>query len=151
MISLLSKAFSFFIFALLSSVSMAAEQVDKTALSSKTLSSSPVDTGAIVETLLGLLLVLAIIAFLAWLLRKTGQFNASSNRDMQIIASLSLGPRERAVLLQVGKQQILVGVTSQQVQTLHVLEEAIDTENKQSHSSGFADKLQQIMQQKGKS
>jgi len=151
MISLLSKAFSFFIFVSLSSLSMAAEQVDKTALSSKTLSSSPVDTGAIVETLLGLLLVLAIIAFLAWLLRKTGQFNASSHRDMQIIASLSLGPRERAVLLQVGQQQILVGVTSQQVQTLHVLEEAINTDNKQSNSSGFADKLQQIMQQKGKS
>ena len=130
---------------------MAAEQVEKTAIASKTLSSSPVSTGALVETLLGLLLVLAVIAFLAWLLRKTNQLHTAANSDMHIISSLALGPRERAVLLQVGKQQILVGVTSQQVQTLHVLEEPINSENKQTSPSRFADKLQQMMQQKGKS
>jgi len=148
--TLLTKALNFLAFFLLSSISIAAEG-DKTTLASKTLSTSPVSTGALVETLLGLLLVLAVIAFLAWLLRKTGQFHTASNSDMHIIASLALGPRERAVLLQVGEQQLLVGVTSQHVQTLHVLDEPVQTNNKQAHPSGFADKLQQILQQKGKS
>jgi len=151
MISMLTRIFSFFTLALISSISFAAEQVDKTDLASKTLSSPPVSTSALIETLLGLLLVLAIIAFLAWLLRKTGQFQTSANSEMHIVASLALGPRERAILLQVGKEQILVGVTPQQVQKLHVLEEPINTANKQSNSSSFADKLQQMMQQKGKS
>ncbi|NOQ93331.1 MAG: flagellar biosynthetic protein FliO [Methylophaga sp.] len=151
MMTLLTKVSSFFTLLLLSSFSMAAGLDDKTSLASKTLSSPPVSTGALVETLLGLLLVLAIIAFLVWLLRKTGQFQTSSNSEMHIVANLALGPRERAILLQVGKQQILVGVTSQHVQTLHVLDEPINTDNKQSNSSRFADKLQQMMQQKGKS
>jgi len=151
MISMLTKVFSLFALACLSSLSFAAEQADKTGLASKTLSTPPVSTSALIETLLGLLLVLAIIAFLAWLLRKTGQFQASSNSQMHIVASLALGPRERAVLLQVGEEQILVGVTSQQIQKLHVLKEPINTDNKQSISSSFADKLQQMMQQKGKS
>jgi len=151
MIALLTKAFSFSTFLLLSSLSIAAEQSEKTLLTSKTLNTSPISSGALIETLLGLLLVLAIIAFLVWLLRKTGQFQTASNREVHIISSIALGTRERAVLLQVGKQQILVGVTSQNVQTLHVLEEPISTDNKQSSSSNFSDKLHQMMQQKGKS
>ncbi len=151
MISLLTHTFSFITLFMLSSLSMAAEQLEKIPLASKTLSSSPVSTGVLVETLLGLLLVLAVIAFLAWLLRKTNQFHTAANSDMHIISSLALGPRERAVLLQVGKEQVLVGVTSQQIHTLHVLAEPINTQNKPVHSSRFADKLQQMMQQKGKS
>ncbi len=115
----------------------------------KTLSNSPVSGSALLQTFGGLLLVLAIIAFLAWLLRRTGQFNSAANGEMKIIASLSLGSREKAVLLQVGEQQILVGVTAQQVQTLHVLEHAINTKtNPDSSLPSFADKLQQMMKQR---
>ena len=119
----------------------------------KTLSGSPINSGALLETIGGLLLVLALIAFLAWLLRRTGQFNSAANGEMKIIAGLSLGSREKAVLLQVGEQQILVGVTPQNVQTLHILEKNIDTQNKgKAVATGFADKLQQIMkQQRGES
>jgi flagellar protein FliO/FliZ len=117
----------------------------------KILTSSPVNTGAMLETLLGLVLVLACIAFLAWLLRRTGRFNSSGGGEMKIIAGLSLGPRERAILLQVGEKQILVGVTAQQIQTLHVLEQPINTSKEQTDSSSFADRLQQMMQQRGKS
>ena len=79
-------------------------------------------------------------------MRRTGQFNSAANGEMKIIAGLSLGTREKAILLQVGTQQILVGVTSQHVQTLHVLENNIETKNKAKIvSSSFADKLQQMM------
>lgn len=117
----------------------------------KMLTTSPVNTGAMLETLLGLVLVLACIAFLAWLLRRTGRFNSAASGEMKIIAGLSLGPRERAILLQVGEKQILVGVTAQQVQTLHVLEQPINTSKEQSETTSFADRLQQIVQQRGQS
>lgn len=118
----------------------------------KTLSGSPINSGALLETFGGLLLVLALIAFLAWLLRRTGQFNSAANGEMKIIAGLSLGSREKAILLQVGDQQILVGVTAQNIQTLHVLEKNLETQNKANVTTGFADKLQQMMkQQRGES
>ena len=121
-------------------------------LAAKTLTTPPVTTSALLETLLGLFAVLACIAFLAWLLRRTGRFQTTANGEMKIITSLALGPRERAVLLQVGEQQILLGVTSQQVQTLHILETPVSTTNPKSNSNtNFAEKFQQVMQQRAKS
>jgi len=144
--SLFIRISCFFSLFLWDNISFSAEQV-----ASKILTPSPVTTGALLQTLLGLILVISIIAFLAWLLRRTGRFQMSTNGELKIIASLALGPRERAVLLQVGKQQLLVGVTTQQIQTLHILDENITTEHKRSDkiSSSFAEKLQYIMQQHG--
>ena len=115
----------------------------------KTLSSSPITTGVLLETLSGLVLVLLIIALIAWFLRKYGQFQSSSNNDIYIISNLALGSRERAVLLQVADQQILVGVTTQQINTLYILDKNIETENKIKASPHFAERLQQMMQQRG--
>jgi flagellar protein FliO/FliZ len=131
-------------------IGFAAEQ-SKT-LAAKTLTTPPVSTSALLETLLGLFVVLACIAFLAWLLRRTGRFQTTANGEMKIITSLALGPRERAVLLQVGEQQILVGVTSQHVQTLHILETPVSTTTiKNNSNTTFAERFQQVMQQRTKS
>lgn len=113
--------------------------------------SSPVTASTLLETLFGLLLVLATIAFVAWLLRRTNRFTSSANGQMRIIAGLSLGPRERAMLLQVGEQQILVGVTAHQIQTLHVLESPLVDNKAESNNPNFGERLQQILQQRGQS
>lgn len=140
------------IFSLCSSTLLFAAENSEQNTTLRTLATPPVSTSVLLETLFGLFLVLSSIAFLAWLLRRTGgRFNATANGQMKIIAGLSLGPRERAVLLQVGEQQILVGVTAQHVQTLHVLETNLDVKNANSTSSGFAEKLQSIMKQRGQS
>tara|TARA_R110002050_G_scaffold9504_1_gene33339 strand:- start:495046 stop:495498 length:453 start_codon:yes stop_codon:yes gene_type:complete len=144
------KAVGIFWLSLWSVIVFSAEQSN--ALATKTLSTPPVSTGALLETLLGLFIVLGCIAFLAWLLRRTGRFQTTANGEMKIITSLALGPRERAVLLQVGEQQILLGVTSQSVQTLHILDTPVSTNTiKENTSSNFAEKFQQIMQQRAKS
>ncbi|OUR64994.1 flagellar biosynthetic protein FliO [Methylophaga sp. 42_25_T18] len=127
----------------------AAETSD--AITAKTLTTPTLSSGAIVETLLGLTLVLAIIILLAWLIKRTNRFQATANGEMKIIAGLPLGPRERAILLQVGEQQILVGVTAQHVQTLHILETPINTEQTKRTPIDFADKFQQILKQRSKS
>jgi len=121
------------------------------AIIAKTLTTPTLSSGAIVETLLGLILVLAIIILLAWLIKRTNRFQATANGEMKIIAGLPLGPRERAILLQVGEQQILVGVTAQHVQTLHILETPINTEKTKRTPIDFADKFQQILKQRSKS
>jgi flagellar protein FliO/FliZ len=45
---------------------------------------------------------------------------------IDVIADIPLGQKERAVLLKVGKAQILIGVAPGRVNTLHVLAEPID-------------------------
>ena len=60
----------------------------------------------------GLILVVAIIFGLAWMLKKLNINQASQNGLIRIVAGLSIGTRDRIVLLQVGDEQILVGLTA---------------------------------------
>jgi flagellar protein FliO/FliZ len=82
--------------------------------------------GSLGEVTLALLLVLAAVFAAAWLLRRVRGFSRAGSAALDVIADLPLGPRERAVLLRVGKTQLLVGVAPGRVNTLHVLDEAIE-------------------------
>jgi len=52
--------------------------------------------------------------------------NRASSDALDVISTLPLGQKERAVLVRVGKQQILLGVAPGRVTTLHVLTEPVD-------------------------
>ena len=84
---------------------------------------SPLAGGALLETVLGLLLVLALILGLAWAIRRFGKLPLAGKGMISILGGVSLGPRERAVLLQVGETRLLVGVAPGRVETLYVLEQ----------------------------
>jgi flagellar protein FliO/FliZ len=122
----------------------AAEQTD----TARTLSESPVSASSLLQTLLGLILVLVCIALVAWLLKRSNSFHTAANGKMKVIAGLPLGTRERAVLVQVGEEQLLLGVTPQQINLLHKLDTPLEVES--ANNSDFAGKLRQIMQQRGK-
>ncbi len=82
--------------------------------------------GSLVQVTLSLGLVLAIIFIAAWLVRRMRTFNRVAPGAIEILADVALGTKERAVLLQVGKQQLLVGVAPGRVSTLHVLNEPVE-------------------------
>ena len=124
---------------------LAAEESSKSP--SVTMPASPLNAGTLLETLLGLVLVLGCIVLVAWLLKRTSGFSSSANGELKIIAGIALGAREKAILLQVGEQQILVGVTPQQIRTLHVLPEAV-SQNTSSKENAFADRLKQVLKQR---
>ena len=86
-----------------------------------------VSSGNLVQVTLGLLMVLALIVGIAWLLRRYGRLQSAASGSLKIIGGLSIGSRERVVLLQVGDTQLLVGVAPGRVQTLHVLDEPLTT------------------------
>jgi len=83
--------------------------------------SSVLGVGELLQVSLGLTLVLFAIAFSAWLLRRFTRLGGAMGGTLRILGGVSLGGRERVILLQVGEQQILVGVAPGRVQTLHVL------------------------------
>lgn len=77
-------------------------------------------TGPLVRMVVSLAAVLALVAGLAWLLRRFrgGQLQGGL---IQIVSGLSLGPKERVVLLRVGDEEVLVGLTPSGISPLHVM------------------------------
>lgn len=76
----------------------------------------------IVQWSLGLLMVLGAFFLCIWAVRKLSGFNASGADKMRVVGGISLGMREKVFLLQVGKKQLVLGVTPGRIQTLQVLE-----------------------------
>lgn len=113
--------------------------------------SEPVGTGDFVQMFLGLLLVLGIIFGMAWLIRRMGSFQQMSHGALRVLGGLSVGQRERIVLIQVGEQQLLIGLAPGHIRTLHVLEQPVTiNQAKGEAGGGFAERLQAALQGKVK-
>jgi flagellar protein FliO/FliZ len=74
---------------------------------------------------MALLLVLGLILGLAWLLKRMPGSAFRQSEQLKIIASLPLGAKERAVVVQVGDQQLLLGVSAGSVTLLQTLPEPL--------------------------
>ena len=83
--------------------------------------------GQLTQLVLGLLLVLGLIFFLAWLLRRVQQAGpAGKGQVIELIGSRALSPRDRLLLVQVGNEQILLGLSPGTITALHVLKEPVE-------------------------
>ena len=107
---------------------------------------NPIDSSHIIQVIFGLLIVLVLIALSAYFLRRFGKWQATANGALKILAGLSLGARERIVLLQVGETQLVVGISPGRIQTLCILDKPIPIQQAELQSrSKFADKLESIL------
>lgn len=75
----------------------------------------PMSAEYVVKTIIGMIVVIGIIVALAWLVRRMGRMNGLLSGEIKIVSSLSLGTREKLVLVQVGGEQFLLGATAQQI------------------------------------
>jgi flagellar protein FliO/FliZ len=83
--------------------------------------------GQLTQLVFGLMLVLGLIFFLAWLLRRVQQAGpAGKGQVIELIGSRALGPRDRLMLVQVGNEQILLGLSPGTITALHVMKEPIE-------------------------
>ena len=108
--------------------------------------------GQLTQLVLGLLLVLGLIFALAWLLRRVQQTGSRQGQVIELISSRALGARDRLVLVQVGEEQILLGLTPGRITPLHVLKEPVQVPGTtQSVTPEFAKRLMEVLgQQKDK-
>jgi flagellar protein FliO/FliZ len=85
--------------------------------------------GGAFEVTLALLLVVGVIAALAWFARRArgGLFRGKNSR-IQVLSSQPLGVKESAVLVRVGDTDILIGVAQGSVRPLHVFPQGANTE-----------------------
>lgn len=79
-------------------------------------------SGDVVVWGIGLLIVLSVFFLCVWGVRKLSGLTVSGAEKMRMVGGLSLGLREKVILLQVGKKQLILGVTPGRIETLHVLE-----------------------------
>jgi flagellar protein FliO/FliZ len=111
-----------------------------------------VSSADVLQWMLALLLVLAVFGALVWLLRKSGGLALINNRQLAIVAGLSLGMREKLVLVKVGEKQLLLGVSAGRIDKLLELEgeqRLFQNQVGQVEAGLFAKKLMQVMQGKG--
>ncbi len=128
----------------LSSISsvLASEQTNREV---SKLSTSPVGANELANVTMGLLLVLALIFALAWLFRRYGNLPAFNKSNIQILGGVSLGSREKAILLEVEGQRLLVGVASGQVTKLHTF--TANDQQEQLADSEVDDQFSSTLQQ----
>ncbi len=91
-----------------------------------------------------LLLVITAIFIVGWFYARMQRIRGGSSNVFNIVASQSLGAKERIILLEVGEKQIVVGITAASMQALHVFDEPVALANARSGKSEFAERLTSV-------
>jgi len=74
---------------------------------------------SLVQVVLALILVLGAILVSAWLVRRFGPTNMTSNGAMRVLGGVMVGQRERLMLVEVGETWLVVGVAPGRVTPVH--------------------------------
>ena len=96
---------------------------------------------------LAVALVFVLIVFWAFakLMKRMQVGQGGATNGLKVVGALSLGQRERIVVVQAGSEQILLGVTATQVNTLHILDKPLST-GEVSEVGEFKQKLSAALQ-----
>lgn len=116
-----------------------------------TTATTVIDYPSQIERVLGvLLLILAGIFFVAWLMKKMGVAGHVSSSQLAVKASLPLSKKDKLYVIQVGDEQVLIGVNSGAITPLKTLEKPlVDSSSSFTPSSSeFSKKIQAILTQK---
>ncbi len=115
-------------------------------------SGDPMSSAYLLKLIVGLLMVLALIFVFAWAARKMRLTPAGQQGVIRVLSAISVGQRERIALIQVGEEQILVGLSPGRMQTLHAMKKPVElTMPPAAEEGGFAERLQQFMKPEGRS
>jgi flagellar protein FliO/FliZ len=130
----------------------AAETAGRAVATAGTAATDPMSSGYLLKLVIGLLMVLALIFVFAWAARKMRLTPAGQQGVIRVLSAISVGQRERIALIQVGDEQILIGLSPGRIQTLHHLETPVDTDLPPEQGKpgvGFAERLHQLMNPPG--
>ena len=103
----------------------------------------------LLQLVLGLLLVVGVIFVLAWLMRRVQNAAPGGQQVIELVGSRALGPRDRLVLVQIGKEQVLLGVSPGTITALHVMSEPVEVTQPQNATPEFAKRLMEALGGKG--
>lgn len=108
---------------------------------------SPVSSaGYLFQGLFALLVVLGLMWVAWWLVRRTGFNRAFSGVNMRVVGGLSVGNRERVMVVEIGDHWLILGVTPNQINTLATMpRQELPEGVEEAASPSFAVWLKKVM------
>ncbi|MEN2474011.1 flagellar biosynthetic protein FliO [Burkholderia sp. GS2Y] len=77
--------------------------------------------GAVLQTLVGLAVVIGLVFACAWLARRFGFQPARRGGPLKVVSSVGLGAKESATIVEIGDTWLVLGVAPGNVRLLHML------------------------------
>lgn len=105
-----------------------------------------VSATSLVQMIIALIFVLVAVVMLGWFSKRFIGASRSSGGKIKILSGTSVGSREKLMLIQVGEEQMLIGVAPGRVNKLHHFDNpVVETTETDPKLAPFAIKLQQFM------
>jgi flagellar protein FliO/FliZ len=122
---------------LLASVALSTAQAQEAVARSKVNAAPELfSAGYLFQVIGSLLLVFVCLFGVVYLLKRFNRVGGGVSSSLRVLASASVGQREKVVLINVGNEQLLIGVAPGSVRTLHVLPEPLAAEPTQASQAG---------------
>lgn len=106
-----------------------------------------VDASEIAGLGISLIVVIAAILIVGWMYSRLRVGGGSGGDIINVVATRPLGPKERLMVIEIADQQLLVGMTASQLQTLHIFDEPVATRPTLADQSGFAGRLRSAIRE----
>jgi len=82
---------------------------------------APSAVGSLLQTVVALAVVLGLLVGLAWLLKRFGPRHITGGTTVKLVGALSVGARERILVIEVGEQWIVVGASPGRMNALSTM------------------------------
>jgi flagellar protein FliO/FliZ len=109
---------------------------------------SPLSIGSLAQLTLSLIAIVALILAIGWVLKRFKLNAPRGSVDSEILDQLSVGPRERVLLVRIGEAQVLLGVGAGGIVSLTPLSAPIALKAA-GRTPAFAERLRDIMKRPG--
>lgn len=90
---------------------------------------SPAPSAALGQIAYGLIIVLALMLGAAWLFKKINPTALGNKLPVKVVGGVSVGNRERVMVVEVADQWIVIGVTATQINALTTMQKINLSEN----------------------
>jgi flagellar protein FliO/FliZ len=109
---------------------------------------SPLSVGSLTQLTLSLIAIVVLILAISWALKRLRLAGPRGCGEIAVIDELSVGPRDRIVLIRVGDSQVLVGVGASGLVALTPLAAPIALKGG-SAPPAFAERMRDLMKRPG--
>ncbi len=105
----------------------------------------PISEMGIAQVVAPLFFVVLLIFLLAWLVKKINPNQPSIGKDIMVLSSTPVSNQARLCLVRVGNKDILVGVTSQQVNHIETFNEPVIEQPQGSVTSDLSKQFKRLL------
>jgi flagellar protein FliO/FliZ len=110
---------------------------------------SPLSVGSLTQLTLSLMAIVALILAISWVLKRMKLAGPRGSGEIAVLEELSVGPRDRIMLIRVGESQVLVGVGAGGLVPLTPLAVPIVLKGGAAPAAPFAERLRELMKRPG--